>query len=139
MSLQLSPSGTVRRLAGRCIVALLATGAIAGTLGARAEQAARAPSYLVDMVLDAGGTRSAPRVLAKAGEPFAVAAGEWRLEMTVREAQASGSVWLAGKLFKGADVVSAPTLLARLDEQATIKTGDGDAAVTLSMTVSPRP
>lgn len=72
MSLQLTPAGTIRRRAGRCIVALLATGAIAATLGARAEQAAAAPSYVVTMMLDAGGERSAPSVLARAGEQFAV-------------------------------------------------------------------
>jgi beta-lactamase regulating signal transducer with metallopeptidase domain len=139
MSLQLTPSGAVRRLVGRCIVALLAAGAIAGTLGARAEQAASAPSYLVQMALDAGGERSAPRILARAGEQFAVASGGWRLEMTVREAQAAGTVWLAGKIFKGNDVVSAPTLLARLDDKTTIKVGAGNDAVVLSLTVSPQP
>ena len=139
MSLHLTSSGPVRRLVGRCIVGLLATGAIAGTLGARAEQVASAPSYLVQMALDAGGERSAPRVLAKAGEQFAVASGAWRLEMTVREAQPAGSVWLAGKIFKGKEIVSAPTLFARLNDKATIKVGAGGDAVALSVTVSPQP
>jgi beta-lactamase regulating signal transducer with metallopeptidase domain len=134
MSLQLTPSGTIRRRAGRCIVALLATGAIAATMGARAEQAAAAPSYLVAMVLDAGGERSAPNVLAKAGEQFAVAAGAWRVEMTVREAKTPGNVWLTGRILRGADIVSAPTLLARVNDKATVKAGD----VTLSLIVSPR-
>lgn len=132
MSLQLTPSGTIRRRAGRCIVALLATAAVAATLGARAEQAAAAPSYLVEMALDAGGERSTPRVLAKAGEPFAVASGAWRVELTVREATTPGDVWLTGRILRGADIVSAPTLLARVDEKATIKTSD----VTLSLTVN---
>jgi hypothetical protein len=139
MSLQLTPSGTVRRFVGRCLVTLLATGAIAGTLGARAEQVAAAPSYLVQMALDAGGERAAPRVLARAGEQFAVASGAWRLEMTVRQAQTDGDVWLAGKVFKGDKVVSAPTLLARLNDKATVKVGDGNDAMVLSMTVSPQP
>jgi beta-lactamase regulating signal transducer with metallopeptidase domain len=139
MSLQQTPSGTVRRFAGRCIVTLLATGAIAGTLGARAEQVASAPTYLVQMALDAGGERAAPRVLARAGEQFAVASGAWRLEMTVRQAPTDGAVWLAGKVFKGDKVVSAPTLLARLNDKATIKVGDGNDAMVLSMTVSPQP
>ena len=139
MSLHLTSSGPVRRLVGRCIVGLLATGAIAGTLGARAEQVASAPSYLVQMALDAGGERSAPRVLAKAGEQFAVASGAWRLEMTVREAQPAGSVWLAGKIFKGKEIVSAPTLFARLNDKATIKVGAGGDAVALSVTISPQP
>jgi beta-lactamase regulating signal transducer with metallopeptidase domain len=134
MSLQLPPSGTTRRRAGRCIVALLATGAIAATLGARAEQVAAAPSYVVDMMLDAAGTRSAPRVVARAGEQFAVAADDWRIEMTVREAKTPGEVWLTGRILKGTSIVSAPTLLARVNEKATVQAGD----VTLSMTVSPR-
>ncbi len=137
MSLQLTPSGTVRHLVGRCIVALLAVGAIAGTLSARAEQAASAPAYSVEMALDAGGEQSTPRVLAKAGEKFAVASGKWRIEITVRQAQTPGDVWLSGKLFNGTDVVSAPTLLARLNEMATIKVGDGNKPFTLSMIVSP--
>ena len=58
MNLQPTPSGTVRRLAGRCIATLLVAGAIAGTLGARAEPAASAPSYAVALALEAGGARS---------------------------------------------------------------------------------
>ena len=134
MSLQLTPSGTIRRRAGRCVVALLATAAVAATLGARAEQAAAAPSYFVTMVLDAGGERSAPSVLARAGEQFAVASGAWRVEMTVREAKTPGDVWLTGRILKGADIVTAPTLLARVNDKATIKAGD----VTLSLTILPR-
>jgi beta-lactamase regulating signal transducer with metallopeptidase domain len=139
MSLQPTPSGTVRRLAGRCIATLLVAGAIAGTLGARAEPAASAPSYAVAMSLEAGGERSAPRVLARAGEQFAVASGAWRVEMTVREAQMPGTVWVMSRVLKGKDVVSAPTLLARVNEQATIKAGAADAAVTLSLVVTPQP
>jgi type II secretory pathway component GspD/PulD (secretin) len=46
---------------------------------------------------------------------------------------------LAGKVYKGSEVVSAPTLLARLNDKATIKVGDGKDAMVLSMTVSPQP
>lgn len=140
MRLQPPPSVTVRRLAGHCIVALLAAGAIAGTPGAQAEQAEQAaPVYAVQMALEAGGEKSAPRVLVKAGEQFAVASGDWRIEMTVRQAKTSGDVWLAGKVFKGANIVSAPTLLAHLNEKAVIKVGDGDTPFTLSMTATPQP
>jgi beta-lactamase regulating signal transducer with metallopeptidase domain len=139
MSLQLSPSGTIRRLAGRGILALLAAGAFAGTLSAHAEQSAAAPSYAVAMTMDAGGEQSAPRVLTRAGEKFAVASGGWRLEMMVRPAQKPDEVWLTGKVLKGGDVISAPTLLARLNEKATIKVGDADQPFTLSMVVSPQP
>lgn len=140
MSLQqLTESGTVRRLAWRCVVSLLTVGAIAGTLSARAEEVAAAPLYAVAMTHDVNGEQSAPRVLAKAGEKFAVASGEWRVEMTVRQAQTFGDVWLAGKLFKGSEVVSAPTLLAHLNKKATIKVGDSSTPFALSMIVSPQP
>lgn len=139
MNLQHTSPGTFRRFAGRCLVALLAAGAVTGTLGVRAEEAAAAPSYSVAMSLDAGGEQSAPRVVARAGEKFAVASGEWRIEMTVRQGQSAGDVWLAGKVLKGQDVVSAPTLLARLDEKATIKVGDAGAPFSLSMVVTQQP
>jgi beta-lactamase regulating signal transducer with metallopeptidase domain len=139
MSLQLSPSGTIRRLAGRGILALLAAGAFAGTLSARAEQSAAKPAYAVAMTMDAGGEQSAPRVLTRADEKFAVASGGWRVEMTVRPAQKPDEVWLSGKVLKGGDVISAPTLLARLNEKATIKVGDAGRAFALSMVVSPQP
>lgn len=138
MRLQPTPSVTIRRLDGHCIVALLAAGAITAMPGAQAEQAA-APVYAVQMALEAGGEKSAPRVLVKAGEQFAVASGDWRIEMTVRQAKTSGDVWLAGKVFKGANIVSAPTLLAHLNEKAVIKVGDGDTPFTLSMTATPQP
>jgi beta-lactamase regulating signal transducer with metallopeptidase domain len=139
MSLHSTPSGTVRRIAGRCIVAVPVAGAVAGTLGARAEQVAAAPSYAVALALDAGGERSAPRVLARAGEQFAVASGAWRLEMTVRQAQTPDTVWVMGRILKGKDIVSAPTLLARLNEPATLKVGADDTALTLSLVVTPQP
>lgn len=136
MNLQLTPPGTIRCLAGRCMIALLAAGAIGATLGARAGQAASAPSYAVAMTLDAGGERATPRIVTRAGEQFAVASGAWRYESTIRQADAPGQVWLAGKVIKDGQVVGTPTLLARLDEQATIRIGDKDDRFTLSMTVS---
>jgi len=76
-------------------------------------------------------------VLAKVGEQFAASSGEWRLEMTVRQSMTPGDVWLAGKVLKGNTIVSAPTLLAHLNEKATIKVGDSSNPFTLSMIVSP--
>jgi len=124
---------TVRRRAAA--IALLT---LAATAGARAEPAA-APSYAVAMTVDAHGERSAPRVLAKAGEPFAVASGGWRVEMTVRPVEASDDVWVTGKILKGDDVVSAPTLRAHLNEAATVKVGGGDDPFTLALVVARRP
>jgi bla regulator protein BlaR1 len=139
MSLQLSSPGIARRLAGRCIVVVLAAGAMAATLGARADQLAAASTYSVAMTLDAGAEHAAPRVLAKAGEAFAIASGDWRIELTARPAQSGNEVWLAGKLIKNDKVVGAPTLLARLGEKASVKAGDGDQAVALSLVVSKQP
>jgi beta-lactamase regulating signal transducer with metallopeptidase domain len=139
MSLQLSSPGFARRFTGRCIVALLAAGSMAATLGARAEQVATAPTYAVAMTFDAGGEHAAPRVLVKAGEAFAIASGNWRIELTVRPATSVNEVWLAGKLIKNDKVVGAPTLLARLGDEATIKAGAGDQAFALSTVVSKQP
>jgi beta-lactamase regulating signal transducer with metallopeptidase domain len=157
MSLQHNPPGTLRRLAGRCALAVLTAGAFGATLGVRAEPSASSPQhsvamaaapgsdqtettkiYDVVMLLDVGGKLSSPRVLARAGEKFSVASDEWRLDMTVRQADTPDTVWMAGKLFKGEEVVSAPTLLARIGERATIRVGDSDRAFALSMTVSPQ-
>jgi bla regulator protein BlaR1 len=91
------------------------------------------------MTLDAGAGHAAPRVLAKAGEAFAIASGDWRIELTVRPAQSGNEVWLAGKLIKNDKVVGAPTLLARLGEKASVKAGDGDQAVALTLVVSKQP
>lgn len=139
MSLQLSSPGIARRFAGRCIIAVLATGAMAATLGARAEQASAAPTYAVAMTFDAGAEHAVPVVLAKAGQAFAIASGDWRIELTVRPAQSTNEVWLAGKLLKNDKVVGAPTLLARLGDKATVKAGNGEQAFALSMLVSKQP
>jgi hypothetical protein len=129
-------SATVRRLSRRCAAVLVTAGVVAG---AHAEPAAPAPSYAVAMTVDAHGEQSAPRVLAQAGQPFAVASGGWRVEMTVRPVEASDDVWLTGKILKGDDVVSAPTLRARLNEAATVRVGDGADPFTLSLVVARRP
>ena len=137
MQLQSSSPRHSRRIAGRCLVGILALGAVVGTLTAQAEQPAA--TYSVAMTLDADGAQSAPRVLARGGEQFAVATGPWRIEMTVRAAPTAGNVWVAGKIYKDATVISAPTLLARLNDSATIKVGDNSAPFALSMVVSQVP
>jgi bla regulator protein BlaR1 len=139
MSLQLTPSGIVGRLAGRCIATVLVAGSFTGTLSAHAEPVAAAPTYAVAMVLEAGGEKSAPRVLAKAGEQFAVASGDWRVEMTVRQSKTSDDVWLTGKVFKGSKVISAPTLMAHVNENVVIKVGENSDPFSLSMVVSAQP
>lgn len=139
MSLQSSPSGIVRRLAGLCIATVLLAGSFMGALSAHAEPVTAAPMYAVAMALEAGSEKSAPSVVAKAGEQFAVASGEWRIEMTVRQGKTPTDVWLAGKVFKGKTVVSAPTLMAHVNEKAVIKVGDSSDPFSLSMLVSPQP
>ncbi|BDT61178.1 hypothetical protein MasN3_46720 [Massilia varians] len=79
------------------------------------------------------GKHSIPRVLTPAGEKFSVSTGEWRLDMIVRPTDTPDKVWLTGKLFKGAALVTAPTLLAR------VRVGEGDKAFSMAMTVTPQP
>ena len=132
-------SATVRRLTQCCAAVLVTAGVLAGAPGVHAEPTAATPAYAVAMTVDARGDKSAPRVLAKAGEPFAVASGGWRVEMTVRPVEASDDVWVTGRILKGGDVVSAPTLRTHLNEAATVKVGDGSDPFTLSLIVARQP
>lgn len=155
MSQQQTSPKSRRSFGGHCILASLAMGMITATLNVRAEPAPPSPHYsvamdvkgdqsspltfyAVAMTLDANGAQSAPRILTRAGEPFAVASGDWRLEMVVRPGQTPGEAWVAGKLFKGANLVSAPKLLTRYHQKATIQAGDSDKQIILSMVVSPQ-
>lgn len=139
MSLQLSAPGITRRLAGSCIVAVLAAGAMTATLGARAEQVATASTYSVAMTLDAGADHAQPRVLARAGEAFAIESDSWRIELTVQPAESANQVWIAGKLINNGNVVGSPKVLTQLGEKATVQAGDGKQAIALSMVVSKQP
>lgn len=156
MSLQQTPPGQLRRLAGRCTLVLLVAGGFFATLGVRAGQPAVTPRYAVALALaDAGrllvplkiaadsfqetGKHSLPRVLTRAGEKFSVSSGEWQLDMVVSPADTPDKVWLAAKLFKGSTLVTAPKLLARIGETATVRVGDGDKDFSLAMTVTPQP
>jgi bla regulator protein BlaR1 len=137
MQLQSIPPGFPRRLAGRCLVGILATGAVFATLAARAEE--MAATYSVAMTIDAGDTHSSPHVLAREGEPFAIATGPWRVDMTVRAAKQAGTVWVVSKVTKDGTVVGTPNLLTRVNEQAGVKAGDGTDPFALSMVVTPVP
>jgi len=156
MQLQHTPPGSFRRVAGRCMLALLAAGAFGATLGARAEQAA--PRYAVDLAMATASApdirfklkadsfsqqnnqHGIPRILTAAGEQFAVESNGWRVEMTVRPGDAPDQVWLAGRLFKDKNLVSEPKLLTRIGEPATVKVGDGGAQdFSVAMTVTPQP
>lgn len=139
MSLQLPAPGSTRRLAGRCAVAVLLMGAMAATVGARAGQQAGAPVYTIAMNFDAGGEHGEPRLLAKAGETFAVASGEWRFEFAARPGQSDGTVALAGKLIKNGKVIASPTLLTRLGDKAGVRAGEGGDQIALSMVVAQQP
>jgi hypothetical protein len=139
MSMQLFPSGIVRRFAGLGIATALVASSFTSALSAHAEEVTATPLYAVSMALEAGGEKSSPRVLAKAGEQFAVASGEWRIEMTVRQGKTPADVWLTSKVFKGSNVVSVPNLMAHLNEKAAIKVGDSNDPFSLSMVVSQQP
>jgi bla regulator protein BlaR1 len=137
MQLQSIPPGFPRRLAGRCLVGILAASAVFATLAARAEE--RAATYSVTMTIDAGDTHSSPRVLAREGEPFTIATGPWRVDMTVRAAKQAGTVWVVSKVTRDGTVISTPNLLTRVNEQAGVKAGDGTDPFALSMVVTPVP
>ncbi|MGH8853427.1 MAG: hypothetical protein ACREWI_04010, partial [Telluria sp.] len=94
--------------------------------------------YAVEILMKEGDQKATPRVLTRAGERFGVATGAWRLDMSVRQGETRDTVWLAGKLYKDKELVSAPTLLARVGEAATVKVGEGEPAFTMSMTVTPQ-
>lgn len=59
--------------------------------------------------------------------------------MTVHQGKTPGDVRLVSKVFKGSNVVSAPTLMAHVNEKAVIKVGDNSDPFSLSMVVSPQP
>lgn len=158
MNLQHALPGSLRRFAGRCAVVLLAAGAFGATLGVRAEPSASAPMYSVALSLDGGAqepeslrlyfnamerdesdTAAPLNILARSGESFSVASDGWRIDMTVRQGGTADQVWLAGKLYKDKTLVSTPTLLARLGEQATVRVGEGDALFSLAMKVTAKP
>ncbi|MBB6132854.1 hypothetical protein HD842_000965 [Massilia aurea] len=139
MHMQPSTSGTLRRVGTRSIAAILVAGSITGAICANAEPVAPTPTYMVSMALEADGEKSIPRVLAKAGEQFAVASGNWRVEMTVRPGETLTDVWVSSKIFKDSTLISTPTLAAHVNEKAVIKVGDGSDAFSLATTVSPQP
>lgn len=139
MHMQLSTSGTVRRVGTLSIAAILVAGSITGAISANAEPVAPTATYMVSMALEADGEKSIPRVLAKAGEQFAVASGNWRVEMTVRPGETLTDVWVSSKIFKDSTLISTPTLAAHVNEKAAIKVGDGSDAFSLATTVSAQP
>lgn len=155
MQLQHTPPGTFRRLAGRCTLALMALGAFGATLGARAQQPVVVPQYAVALAIADGpaavglkltadtfedqGNGALPRVITPAGEKFSVTSGEWRLDMMVHPGKQPDQVWLTGKLFKGAVLVTAPTMLTQLGERASLRVGDDDKAFAMAMTVTQQP
>lgn len=155
MNLQHTPPGTVRRLAGRCMLALLAASAFGATLAARAEPEAAGARYSVALAFAEGSSAttfgieagrvegdrkvSIPRVITSAGEKFSVSSGEWRLEMVVNPDKTADRVWLTGKLFKGGNLVSTPTMLTELGKYASLRVGDSNNSFGIAMTVTQLP
>jgi len=155
MSLQQTVPGTIRRLAGRCIVALLALGAFGAAVGVRADQAVPAAAYAVAMTIatasggapvnveagafetDPNDGKSTPRVVTRAGESFSVASSGWRVEMIVRPAKTEQEVWIAARLFNGGKLVATPSLLSRIGERSAIKVGDAGKTLELALVVTP--
>ena len=137
MQLQSTLPGSFRRIAGRCVVGILTASAIFGTLAARADQAA-ARTYAIQLALVTHGGSAAPQVHARDGEKFAVATGPWRVEMTVRAAMLPGDVWVASKIYKGANIVGTPTVLAHLSEPVGIRVEAGQDPISMMVLVKPQ-
>jgi bla regulator protein BlaR1 len=137
MQLQSTPPHPSRRLAGRCLLGLCAAGALFAALAVQAGQPAA--TYSVALTIDAGSVHSAPRVLAKDGQQFAVATGPWRVETTVRAAKSAGDVWIASKIYKHQKIVGTPTVLAHVGASVGVKVDDDDGQLALLMVVVQAP
>jgi len=92
-----------------------------------------AARYDVNMTIGIHGEQSAPRLLVRQGEPFAVA-GEhggkpWRVEFTLDRTQ-DRMVRLTGKIFEDGETIAAPVLVGPLGEGVSVKVGD-DVQVAL--------
>lgn len=160
MSLQHTPPGTLRRFAGRCMLVLLAAASFGATasLSARADSAAPADRYAVswnitgpgrdtlpfkiyflEAVEGPGDDPSRPRIVVSEGGQFSVETGEYRMDVSLRKAEAPDMVWVAGKLYRNKETVGTPTLLTQIGAHSSIRIGDGADAVTMSITVRPYP
>lgn len=90
-------------------------------------------SYGVNMTIAIHGEQATPRLLVRAGEPFAVA-GEhggtsWRIEFTL-DRIGGGMARLAGKIMEGGQIIAAPVLVGALGERMSVQIGD-DVRVAL--------
>jgi len=89
--------------------------------------------YGVNMTIAIHGEQTSPRLLVRAGEPFAVA-GEhggtsWRVEFTL-DRIGDGMVRLAGKITEDGKIIAAPVLVAPLGERVSVQIGN-DVRVAL--------
>lgn len=113
---------------------------LAAVIGACALQAyAQVPAagtYEVRMKLGIHGEDSAPRLLVRENEAFAVA-GEhggkaWRVEFTLDRTAGARGVRLAGRIIEDGRTLAAPVLVGKLGDQVGVQVGDD---VRLSMVV----
>ena len=143
--LNLGRRAAPRRL--RMLTALVLSGvAVAGgqiAWAASAEKVAAAglhahtpaARYDVNMTIGIRGEQSAPRLLVKQGEPFAVA-GEhggtpWRVEFTLERTQ-DRMVRLTGRILDDGKTIAAPVLVGPPGEAVRVKVGD-DVQVALTV------
>jgi len=126
----------------RTLVALVLAGAAAAGSGlawaassevVAAAAAADKPDYSIKMRVAIHGAQSAPRLLVRAREPFAVA-GEhegktWRVAFRA-DPSGDNRVRLAGTISVDGKIVAAPVLVGALGENVRVQVGD-DVAVTL--------
>lgn len=126
-----------RRTASRVLVGLLVASAVAGTLAVRSSHAATAQRYAIQLALVTGSDKSLPRVQVRDGEPFTVATGPWRVEMTVRAAARPGTVWVESKVYRDKHIVGTPKVLTHLQEPAGIRVEEQQGAFAMMVVVTP--
>lgn len=125
-----SPSGTARRLG------LFLALALAGVTRAQDAPAPAQGQYQVRMTLDVRGQTSAPLLVVREDQPFAVAgsatngnAGKpWRATFTVHRTATPGTVRVDGRITEGDATLAAPALVGRLGEPMAVKIDDTFAA-----------
>lgn len=139
MRLSQSQLNIKRRTVGRlALVALILAGAGATLVAWAGDAPARV--YDVQLTLDAGGQKAAPRVLARAGEPFAVSSTHggvtWTAQFTLTQAGTPDGFMAKGKIDSGESTVARPALLGKLGAPVRVRIGDADKAFDLAMVVT---
>ncbi|MDB5936639.1 MAG: energy transducer TonB [Massilia sp.] len=132
MTLHQSQPRAARRLTGRLLVAALVCASGYSALSARADTAPRAgaKTYDVSMTFTTPAGKSAPRVLARGGEPFKVAMSDKGVKMMASFVVTPvdiKNVRLEGTVECGNGTPAHPVLITRLGMSATVKVQEAGA------------